>query len=433
MRKLILMTLMLMLTFYSASACLAVYPEPDGTACLQMFQGYVGGNLAWYVCTDTSNYRFSQTQNLTFAPKLDSAWGVAAPLYIVENPLGTQGPIFSAKPGDANYSGIWTVVYVKWIDESAKTPLISEDQIFDAETAGDLTVTPSDPHNVVDYPIVILGSLASAREIGLGHYIIPQFIDIYKRKITLPTFNVSCSDGTTMEPFIKKIIITDVGDEALATSLGANLAPGLLDIDALNKQAFWVRRGPKPPSEVPIIEFCPDNYASFNAEKEYTPVMQYTILHSFIAPSTQITNKNYLKLLIGNGGLVIAQSDQVINAPVLPAIADVVVCSRCIKVYLFDWFIADNDRINLSFNGLTLLTDFKLPWLIKPKCLELCLNPGDNVIEISALTRGKWDSCTIGIFISDACPGYINFLKGSHLELFGLTTGECAKINIRYQ
>lgn len=430
---------------------MAVYPKPDGCITLQMSQGYFEDNLAWYVCTDTSDFRFSQAHNLTFAPKLDSAWGIAAPVYIVLNPKATQGAVFSAKPGDANYSGIWTVVLVNWTNLDARVPLKSEAQILAAEVAGDLefdppvpSVDPNDPnypspqprpHIVVDYPIVALGPLGCPGQEGPGRYTIPQFINIDKcRRITLPTFNVNCSDEISTKPFIKKIIIPDVGDQALATTLGANLAPGLLNIDAANKQNFWVRRGPKPIAEMPIIEFCPNGVADYNSEKQYTPVMQYTILHSNIAPSTTVNNKAYLELLIGNGGLVVAKNDQVINAPVMPNKADIVVCRRYIDIYLFDWFLPDGDKIDLSINGCYVLRNCKLPLLLWPKCLDnVCLNPGENIIKITATSRGLLDSCSAGIAFSNVCRDYINLDRDKHVELFSLKKGECATITVRVE
>ena len=429
-----LLLLIAVIALLSATACLAVYPKPDGCASLPFYQGYVGDNLAWYIRTDTSSFRLAQSEEMTYSPKLVSAWGVAAPVYIVQNPAITAKVIFSAQPGDPTYSGIWTVVYVKWTNLLARVVLKSQAQILAAQLAGDLTITPSDPRIVVDYPIVALGQLgAPPPQNGGDRYIIPQVIEIdpARKKITLPTFDVNCSDGVSKYHFIKKMIIPDVGDPALADLLGANLAPGLFAIDELNEQAFWVRRGPKPPSELPIVEFCPNQFGAFNREYAYSPVMRYVILHSNIPPATTVATKLFLQLLLGNGGLVVVQDNQRINAPILPPKADIKVCALSIKVSVFDWFLPDKDRITLTLNGATLLRDCKLPMLLKPMCFPVILRQGDNVFKITATKRGLLDACTVGIAFSNACPGYCNFLRNEHVELFGLETGECATITVR--
>jgi hypothetical protein len=431
-----LLLLMAVIVLFSATACLAVYPTPDGCASLPIFQGYVGNDIAWYIRTDTSSFRLAQDQELTYSPKLVSAWGAAAPVYFVQNPVATAKPVFSARPGDPNYSGIWTVVYVTWTDLLARVPLTSEAQILAAQLAGNLTITPSDPHVVVDYSIVVVGQLGGPPQNGPGRYTIPQAIEIEaaRKKITLPTFDVNCSDGVTKFHHIRKMIIPDAGDMALASLLGANLAPGLLAIDASNEQAFWVRRGPKPPSELPIAEFCPNQFGAFNTEYGYSPAMRYVILHSNISPATSVLSKLYLQLLIANGGLVVAQDNQRINAPILPPKADIKVCSLVIDVYLFDWFLPDKDKICLTLNGRVLLDNFTLPILLKPKCLrDVILKQGDNIFKITALSDGrlwKLDDCTVGIAFSDACPEYRN-LRDEHVELFGLETGESATIIVR--
>lgn len=432
LRNRFLLPLLLLLTLFSASACLAVYPEPDGTVCFNALQGYVGGVAAYYICTDANNFKFSLDNGLTYSPKLASACGVAAPVYLVTNPQTSAKPVFSARPGDPNYSGIWTVNYVTWTNLDARVPLCSEEQILAAQAAGDLTVTQSDPCLVVDYPILVIGSFGSAAD-----YVIPQAIQLNAKKklITLPTYDVNCSDGINLHNYIRKEIITDAGDPALATFLGANLAPGLLAIDPANEQRFWVRRGPKPVSELPVVEFCPNNFTAHNTDVDYSPIMRYTILHSFMPPATVVSSKEFLLMAIDNGCLVVAQDNQVINAPILPPKADVCVTDYTVNMYLFDWFIPDKDRVTVTVNGRPVVSDFKLPILLKPACFPIILRQGENVVKIYANDPGKLDACTVGVAFSDACPEFCNFKIGKktnyHVELFGLDKFECATVIVR--
>ncbi len=431
LRNRILIPLLLLLTFVSASACLAVFPKPDGTVCFDLQQGYVDDVVAWYICTDTNDFKFALDHSLTYAPKLQSACGVAAPVYLTTNPVATAKPVFSAMPGDPNYSGIWTIYYVTWTNLAARVPLMSEAQIQAAELAGDLFVTQSDPCIVVDYPIVVLGSL------GNPDYKIPQTIRLnYKKRfICLPTYDVNCSDGITKRNYIRKTIITDAGDPELAAFLGANLAPGLLAIDLANTQRFWVRRGPKPPAELPLVEFCPSAVSYHNREIDYSPVMQYTILHSFMPPSTVVSTKLFLQMAIDNGCLVLVQDDQIINAPILPPKADICVAAYSIDMYIADWLLPDNDRVTVTVNGVPVLTNFQLPLLLLPKRVPLILRQGDNVVKICALNRGLLDHNTVGVAFDHVCPEFRNWIFDRkidlHIELFALDTNECATIIIR--
>lgn len=320
---LVLLAFACVLGLTASSPALAVYPTPDTYLSLQMYQGWYDDNLAWYICTDTSNIRFAYAQYLTLAPMLDSAWGVAAEMYLVTNPEMSQGPIFSERPGNAGYSGIWTVWFVTWTDLIARGPLTSEQEILDAQIAGDLVMAASDPHIVVDYPIVALGRLGGPwlAKPDPPFYRIRQAIghDPYAKTITLPAWDVFCDDPITRRPATATVIIPDVGDATLASELGANLAPDLLNVPIGDTQSFWVMSFPKPPSQLPVIEDCPD-WWWWNLNFNYTPVMRYTVLQRNIPQWAIVNNDTFLQMLIGSGGLVVTSDTQRINAPVIPLV-----------------------------------------------------------------------------------------------------------------
>ena len=304
--NLILIGITLLLVLASASASLAVFPIPDDCKTFKMFQGWFDGNLAWYICTDTNNIRQAQTQNITLAFELESAYKKTAPVYIVTNPTATPVPIFSTRPGDRCYSGIWTVYFVTWVKLYAREPLTSEKQILWLAKKGDLKICPSNPHLVVDYPIVALGRLGGPwlQKPDPPFYRIPQGIthDPYNKTITLPIFNVFCDNRVSRLPKIAQVVITDVGDPGLAFDLKANLAPGLFAIPSKDTQRFWVIGSPKPPSQLPVIEDCPDFLTWRNSNRYYSPVMKFIkLFRKGVEPSTVVNNDTYLLTLINNG------------------------------------------------------------------------------------------------------------------------------------
>jgi hypothetical protein len=118
-------------------------------------------------------------------------------------------------------------------------------------------------------------------------------------------------------------VITDVADPALAKVLGANLAPGLLNVPDADTTDFYVMRGPKPLMQLPIVRDCPlfiQNPApifwSLNVNYNYSPVMRYIILQRNTPPNCLIKTPQYLDFLLGTGGLNILKDDQRINAAI---------------------------------------------------------------------------------------------------------------------
>jgi predicted lipoprotein with Yx(FWY)xxD motif len=60
------------------------------------------------------------------------------------NPFGFQANVIDSVPGEPGYSPLWLVHAVEWTDESQARELRSEEEILEAEQAGELTVTKTE-------------------------------------------------------------------------------------------------------------------------------------------------------------------------------------------------------------------------------------------------------------------------------------------------
>ncbi len=308
-----------------ASPTLAVFPIPDTQVTFTMQQGWFDGIVAWFICTDTNDIDFAKTTPFpTLAPKLSSAsaGAGASSVTIVTNPEKSQGPVFGARPGQAGYSGIWRVFFVTWNPGITKVPLTSLSQINTLIGAGSLAVVMSEVR--LDCPILALGPLGGpwlAKPFP-PFYRIPQGIthDPRTKSITLPAWDVFCQDPITRRVFVRTVIIPDVENAVLAAQLGANWAPGLVGFPFADTQRFWwmdPALGPTPPSQLPVVENCPNGIGVRNTNFNYSPVQQYTVLdrNPPIPPWAVINNPPFIQMLIGSGFLVVVDEATRINAP----------------------------------------------------------------------------------------------------------------------
>lgn len=319
----------------SSTACLAIFPEPDfpptgiGYLSYNLRLGWYEDNQAWYLNWDGSTndietaarnvpfYFLSQKLSSLLEPKVPAGDIAARPMYVVINPPSSQGPIFSAAPGDALYSGFWQVYYITW-KEGATRRFIHNDNPFpdplglpDA-TEADIVATDI----VVQLPIAALGVLGGPWLPGpAGTYRMLQVQAPWNyastKSVYLPAFTVFCQDRITKRVFRRVVTIPDVGDQALADLLGANLAPGLLNVPDSDTQAFWSINVSPYLCQFPLLEQCPDGYGARQANLDWTPVARLAYLDRVgLPPSTVISSKVFLELLIDNGFLVPVAGEQ---------------------------------------------------------------------------------------------------------------------------
>lgn len=345
--RIVLLGLMFLLllpacTYAIDGDAIPVFPEPFGYAGVRVSMGWYNCTQVWFVCRETNSIRYAAAPTslsqfrLNLAPKLSSALEprvpggqiAARPMYLVKN--SQNPPIFSTVPGQPDYSALWQAFEVTW------RPGVPRRQICNAEPA-----SPDNPCGlpgpaeagieatdvVLDCPILALGPLTDPKITGGLNYIIPQAgsVDVQSRLVFMPAWQVCCTDPVTKRVSTELALITDASDPALAAVLGANLAPGLLNVPDEDTTDFYVMRGPKPLTQLPVVRDCPVfpravspvYYYNFNVNYEYSPIMRYVILQRHTPQNCLIKTPHFIDLLLGTGGLTILRDDQRINAPIV--------------------------------------------------------------------------------------------------------------------
>lgn len=362
-----------------ASANFPTIPA-DTSVTVYLKQGYYQDALVWFFCTDTNDISFASTCQFPFriptlSEPLTSAYDptlntCGSKMFI--NVSIQQGPVFTAVPTQDDYSGIWSVVFIKFLPGMART--VTNTKPFDPcknptgfpITSGmnkqaDLLTSygASRQWVVVDCPIAAVGPFDNGiwprnNSCPTKLYRLPQVIGFnkYYKSITLPawyTYSQERFPGCPPASFyIDKctVIVPDVANRCLATRIGANFAPALNDIDRCNRQDFDLIdgriRGVTPPTpfifggplgnlmavnQFPVLEWAPNGIGVQNTNTAYTPVMDLLVLEGgpnfpFIPPNgvdkkiSFANNWTYLQQLL-DIRVYCAIPDEVINAPVM--------------------------------------------------------------------------------------------------------------------
>lgn len=348
--------------------CPFTFPEinpfaPAQYIAFQMKQGWVDGELVWYICTDASDQQIACQQQfplrtlvaqkansvycydtINFAPRLTQAAGQVALLYVV---TGQPQPVFTAVPGDATYSGVWQIVYVTFKPGVPRYCVNNADPYDPVSnpnglpSAADAVFTATNKAGnpiVVKYPIMAVGPLGGPWQPAPGNtdiYRIPQGVACacyaYDKVIYLPFWNIYCQDPITKRVCVRQIVIPDACDppglpieDQLVPKLGANDAPGLCDIDEAATQNFYWQLGPQPISQYPIVQECPSAYVCpcYNYNYDYTPIEKVVVFQRNVPPMAQsavITNEPVLLSFLADGCLSEVRSSQIIDGTIIPA------------------------------------------------------------------------------------------------------------------
>lgn len=308
----------------------------DSYMSIPMYQGWYEGQVAWHVYA--ALYHIYYDANWAQMPNVDLDYRVrytrltgtigkgANLMYVVLN--YNQGPVFSTRPGNDDYSGLWQVVYIKWKPGVARRPIISHLNL-PLPTEADITPT----NIVVDRPIVAIGRLGGPwLPAPPGTYRIKQArgYDPYGKRISLPVWFVYSQEYVGKQPQVSVLLITDVADEDLATLLKANVAPGLNLVDVEDTQPFWVQDWTLPPAvppfQLPVIVQC-DFLHVFGSDVRighnfnFTPVMDFIPLERKTLPQYVVVNNPTLMWrLIVEGRFEPVSEPMRINAPVLVSV-----------------------------------------------------------------------------------------------------------------
>jgi hypothetical protein len=128
-------------------------------------RGYENGNAFFFIATDASDKNLAaMVTNLTgfkvnYSPLLaKTPQDTRGQAYIFENgvkgngPLGFQPVVVNAKPGDAGYSPLHQINFVKWTNQNAARELKSVGEIMEHKNMGHLTVTQT--NMIANHPAI---------------------------------------------------------------------------------------------------------------------------------------------------------------------------------------------------------------------------------------------------------------------------------------
>lgn len=322
----LLLMLMAVTPAQSFNGTSPAFPIPYGYGGTFVQLGWYNGAQAWHFCAATNSigftYRTATGSSAVLAPKLTSALTpkvtggdtAARPMLLVTN--FQNPPVFSTAPGQPLYSALWQIYTVTWKPGVSKRPITSTEPASAANPAGLPDATQVDivpTQAVLDCPIVVLGPL-----VGTGTcYTIPQTDHIVaaQKLVFLPAWLTYCQDPVTKRVNLGITLITDASSPELAALVGANVAPGLLNLPDSDTTDFLVLQGPRPLNQYPIVSDCPTAASFRNTNYGYSPVMRYILLDRHIPPYTLVKTISYAELLFGSGGLTLVSDEQRINAP----------------------------------------------------------------------------------------------------------------------
>ncbi len=143
--------------------------------------GFHDGQAVTYLLTDVSDEMeaagLSEATGypVTFVPSLGRVpESSTAKLYLFmngvqgPNPFGFQANVLDSVPGDPSYSPLWRVYAVSWTEDAEPAELRSEDEILQAEEAGELSIeeTPLVKNSpVAEEPPPLIGGFVDGRDV----------------------------------------------------------------------------------------------------------------------------------------------------------------------------------------------------------------------------------------------------------------------------
>ena len=154
-----------------------------------------------------------------------------------------QTVIFSVEPGDDDYTPLWQVHYLEFAKGFHPGLINTLTEVLDAIDAGELVQIV--PNSVLDATIVQKSN---------GDFI-PQAsdIDLPEREIDLPAIEVFFPIRFCPKAKIGFMLATDTSDPDVATRIGANYAPRLLNMAPDCCDAVYAFVNPVAPAQLPII------------------------------------------------------------------------------------------------------------------------------------------------------------------------------------
>lgn len=117
-------------------------------------KGYVNGNISFFIATDASVKEIASSVtnttnfDINYAPSLSNTSDSSRQQgYVFTNGIegegqaGFQLPVASSTPDDENYSPLFAINYVEWNDGSNARVLKSVNEVLEAQSNGEISVT----------------------------------------------------------------------------------------------------------------------------------------------------------------------------------------------------------------------------------------------------------------------------------------------------
>ncbi|MBI3842748.1 MAG: hypothetical protein HY295_06380 [Thaumarchaeota archaeon] len=212
---------------------------------MPLVRGLYDGKDVFYISTEASDSDVATLLTkftnfpVTFAPALAKTPDKGlANIFVFKNGvngvgvLGFQPNVVDSIPGQSKYSALWKINFVEWKDSATAKVLGSDDEIADAQTKGQVTVTPTNV--VVNCPIVQWGG-DKENTIPAGHMKIKESsvltdttpygggqvlnIDTQKMQVTFVAHRGFGSDGSTIY-----YIVTDASMQDPSNMMGVTFA-----------------------------------------------------------------------------------------------------------------------------------------------------------------------------------------------------------------
>ncbi|MGH2710333.1 MAG: DUF7482 domain-containing protein [Actinomycetota bacterium] len=137
---------------------------PDGETGFPIVTGFVDGQLVDYTLQEisdpevtdlmrekTGGFPLDTVESLSGVPQVANLYlfmnGIEGP-----NPFGYQMNVIDSVPGDPGYSPLWLHTFVEWSPDAEPMELTSEQEILDAQEAGEVTLETSDL--VINCPVI---------------------------------------------------------------------------------------------------------------------------------------------------------------------------------------------------------------------------------------------------------------------------------------
>jgi hypothetical protein len=264
--------------------------------------GFHDGQAVTYLLTDISDEAEAQGLTeatgfpVTFVESLGSVPdGSLARLYLfmngVEgpNPFGFQANVLDSVPGERGYSPLWRVFAVTWSDEAQARELKSEDEILEAESAGELTIEET--------PLVKNSPVADTNPPLIGGFVDGRSVEYLLTDVSDQKEAEGLSEATGFPvTFVSSLV--DVPDEALA-----NLYLFMNGVEGPNPFGFQAN----------VLDTVP-------GDEGYSPLWRvHAVTWSEDAEARELRSEEDILAAEEAGELTIGETPLVKNSPVVPS------------------------------------------------------------------------------------------------------------------